>query len=89
MRQLRKRYNLSQKQLAGLLNVSAQSVCNWENDNIMPSVEMITRIATHFDVSTDYLLGLDNRSFIEVGDLQEAHLAHIQMIVNDIRRGGQ
>ena len=34
-----------------------QSVSNWENDNIMPSVETLKKAADFFHVSTDYLLG--------------------------------
>lgn len=69
IRKLRKTQNLNQVQLATALNVSKQTVSNWENNNIMPSVEMLTAIAQFFSVSTDYLLELDNRTYIEVSGL--------------------
>lgn len=52
---LRQSHELSQIQLAQKLGVSKQSVSNWENDNIMPSIEMLEKIADFFEVSTDYL----------------------------------
>ena len=62
IRLLRKSQDLSQVELAGRLGVSKQSVSNWENGNILPSIDMLVKISTVFNVSTDYILGLDNRS---------------------------
>ena len=60
LRYLRQSKELSQVQLAEKLGVKKQSVSNWENDNVIPSVEMLERIAEYFNVSTDYLLGREN-----------------------------
>ena len=81
---LRLSYNLNQVQLAGELNVSKQTISNWENNNILPSIEMLIKIACFFSVSTDYLLELDSRRYIEVTDLTDEQLAHVQQIINDI-----
>ncbi|MCB6415370.1 helix-turn-helix domain-containing protein [Faecalimonas umbilicata] len=81
---LRLSYNLSQVQLAGELSVSKQTISNWENNNILPSIEMLIKIARFFSVSTDYLLELDGRHYIEVTGLSDAQLAHIQQIIKDI-----
>ena len=81
---LRLSYNLSQVQLADQLNVSKQTVSNWENNNILPSIEMLVNISSFFSVSTDYLLELENRSYIEVTGLSNVQLAHVQQIINDI-----
>ena len=50
----------------------------------LPSIEMLIKIAQFFSESTDYLLELDDRKYIEVTELSETHLAHIQQIINDI-----
>lgn len=81
---LRLSYNLSQVQLAGDLNVSKQTVSNWENNNILPSIEMLIKISNFFSVSTDYLLELDTRRYLEITNLSDKQLAHIQQIINDI-----
>lgn len=85
IQQLRKSRNLSQVQLANALNVSKQTVSNWENNNIMPSVEMLLSIARYFSVSTDYLLELTDKSYIEVTGLSPNELAHVQQIIDDIK----
>ena len=84
VKSLRLSHNLSQVQLANALNVSKQTVSNWENNNILPSIEMLIKISRYFSVSADFLLELDNRSDIEVTGLSEIHLAHIQQIIQDI-----
>lgn len=84
IRNLRLSNNLSQVQLAQKLDVSKQTVSNWENNNILPSIEMLIKISDYFSVSTDYLLELDNRKYLEVTGLSDNHLAHIQQIISDI-----
>ena len=88
IRALRKSRKMSQVELASQLNVTKQSVCNWENDNIQPSIEMLVRLAGIFSVSTDYLLGLDkgNGVFIDATGLSGEEVAHVQQIVDDLRR---
>ena len=48
IRLLRQSRNISQVELAKRLNVTKQSVSNWENDNIQPSIEMLLKIAEFF-----------------------------------------
>ena len=84
IRELRVAQGYSQVTLAKRLGVSKQAVSNWENDNIQPSIEMLIAISRFFMVSTDYLLGIDNKKYIEVSMLTEKQIAHIQMIIEDI-----
>ena len=85
VKSLRLSHNLSQVQLANALNVSKQTVSNWENNNILPSIEMLVKISQFFSVSTDYLLELDSRSYIEVTGLTDVQLAHVRQIIDDIK----
>lgn len=85
IRALRLERGLTQTELARRLNVSKQSLSNWENDNILPSVEAVTLIARFFGVSIDSLLGLDERTYIEVTGLTRTEIAHIQMLIDDLR----
>lgn len=85
IKNLRQSRSLNQVQLAVSLNVSKQTVSNWENNNILPSIEMLVKISQFFSVSTDYLLELDSRSYIEVTGLTDVQLAHIRQIIDDIK----
>lgn len=85
LEKLRNAYNLTQTQLADELCVTKQTVSNWENGNILPSVDTLIRICNFFNVSTDYILGLDNKNYIEVSNLSLEVISHIQQIINDIK----
>ena len=76
----------SQVHLAEKLNISKQTVSNWENDNIQPSIEMLVRIAKLFHVSTDYLLGLSNAPTLNVEGLPSSFVAHITQIIEDYKQ---
>lgn len=82
IKRLRNAYNLSQKKLADTLHVSKQTVSNWENGNIAPSVEMLMKIAAFFRVSTDFLLGLDDKAYLDISELPLEKICLIQQIVN-------
>ncbi len=81
--ELRMAHGWNQVQLAEKLNITKQTVSNWENDNIQPSVEMLVRIAKLFRVSTDYLLGLDDTPNINIDGLPLSFVAHIAQIIDD------
>lgn len=76
---------LNQVEMAKILGVTKQSVSNWENENIMPSVDMLIKLSQFFNVSTDYLLGLTENHALNTEGLSEIQIAHIQNIINDIR----
>ena len=91
---LRQSKELSQVQLAEKLGVKKQSVSNWENNNIMPSVDMLVKIADFFQVSADYLLGRepvesDSIRFLDVTGLTSHQIEHICFVIDDLRNNSQ
>ena len=60
IKELRLDQKLTQKELAKKLNTSNSSVCDWEKGRSQPYLQTLVNIATLFDVSTDYLLGLSD-----------------------------
>ena len=75
---------LSQVALANALGVTKQCVSNWENDNILPSIEMLTRLADLFSVSCDELLGRSNDSVVSLNGLSPEVQAHVRAIVKSL-----
>ena len=78
--------NYSQVEIAEKLSVTKQTISNWENNNIQPSVDMLVKIADLFGVSTDYLLGREIVPRIDVSGLTQVQIQHLNMIINDIRK---
>jgi len=83
--ELRIAHGWSQVQLAQKLNITKQTVSNWENENIQPSVEMLIRLSGLFRVTADYLLGMDDLKRIDVSDLPTTFVAHLVQIIDDYR----
>ena len=55
IKELRMRYNLSQKDFASKLSLTPGNVGAWEKDLKKPSYEILIQIAKEFDVSLDWL----------------------------------
>ena len=86
LKALRCSINFTQVDLAKELNVTKQCVSNWENNNIMPSIEMLIKLADLFGVSTDFLLERDNRRSLDTTGLTDTQCAHLNLIIRDILR---
>lgn len=54
--ELRKEKNISQEELADLLDVSRQSISKWENDKAYPEMTRLLFMSDFFAVSLDYLM---------------------------------
>ena len=60
LRELRQDKRLSMKQLAKELNTTDAAISNWENEINEPKISYLVSIAQFFNVSADYLLGLED-----------------------------
>ncbi len=54
---LREKNNLSQKELANILNIANSTLSQYESGDRVPSDDIKIKIADYFNVSLDYLLG--------------------------------
>ena len=86
IKRIRLANKLSQVQMARMLGVSKQSVSNWENDNMVPSIAMMRKICNQFSCSADYLLELDGDKHLKISttNLTLEQIAHIQQLVDDL-----
>ena len=60
IRELRKETNISQSDLAKALNVRQTAISRWELCENEPDIKTIIALAKHFNVTADYLLGLED-----------------------------
>lgn len=60
LKELRKEKGYSQIDIANFFNVSKVTISSWELDKQEPCIEDIKKLATIFQVSTDYLLGYES-----------------------------
>lgn len=86
IKEMRIKFGWNQVDLAKRLNITKQTVSNWENDNIQPSVDMLIKIAGVFRVSTDYLLGLDDIPRLDTSGLPQSVVAHLSLLISDYKK---
>lgn len=84
IKKLRSARGLNQVEFAKLMGVSKQCVSNWENDNVIPSIDMLLKMATFFNVTTDYILGRTETKTLDVSRLTDQQIGHISNVINDI-----
>lgn len=86
IKELRTSMGLNQIQFGRKLFVTKQCISNWENGNIQPSIDMLIRISQTFSVSTDYLLGLNDKPTLSAEGLTSEQILHLRAIIDDIRK---
>ena len=59
IKSLRRAANMTQEKLAELLSISPQAVSRWETDVAMSDISLLPPLANLFNVTTDYLLGME------------------------------
>lgn len=60
IKNLRVEKGLTQQKVADYLNIDRSNYSKYERGKLEPNVEMIVSLANFYDVSADYLLGLEN-----------------------------
>lgn len=66
LRELRQEKKLSMKQLSIQIKATDGAISNWENDINEPKISYLVKLAVFFDVSADYLLGLEDETGAKV-----------------------
>ena len=61
IRELRKEHNLTHEDLGRLLNTTKQYYSKYETTDIQLPIEHLITLAEFYGVTTDYILGLDNK----------------------------
>ena len=62
IKELRAETGLNQGELAKAINTTQRNISNWENGINEPDFRMLISLAQYFDVSVDYLLGLEEET---------------------------
>lgn len=66
IKELRGKLNLTQKEFAEKLSLSNATITAWEKDAKKPSYDVLIQLATTFNVSLDWLCGIDNSDDIKI-----------------------
>jgi len=81
IKSLREQQNMTQSDLAKQLGITRSSVNAWEMGISVPSTQYIVELAYIFNVSTDYLLGVNTTSTVNVAGLSDKDIELINSII--------
>ena len=82
IKELREKQNLTQSGLAKKLNITRSAVNAWEMGISVPNVEKLVELSSLFNVSVDYLLGINNSFNINISNLSEEEQKLVLNLVN-------
>ena len=85
LKNLRKDAGLTQKELADKVGGTNSTISFYEQEERSPSVDMIIRLSKIFNVSVDYLLGIDQKRNINLSGLKEEDIQLIQCMVEHLK----
>lgn len=87
LKELRQQAGLTQKQLADRLWLSKATVSYYEQSLRYPSPEILVKLAGVFHVTTDYLLGIeDKKQTIDVTDLSDEDIDFLENAAKLLRK---
>lgn len=82
---LREARGWTQAELARRMNMTRNGINSWEQGLSMPSPPSLVDLAKLFSVSTDYLLGVENHSTVNVTGLNEEDVALLAQLADRLR----
>lgn len=88
LRELRISNNIYQAELGKILNVTGQTILNWENGIFEPKISQLILLAECFNVTIDYLVEkpTGNDVVVDLSGLNENEITHIKLIVDDFKK---
>lgn len=78
---LRKNSGMTQEELGNCVGLSKAVVSKYENGMGYPTLDMLLKIAQHFGVTTDYLLGSEKGRTLDLSELTDSQAEAVQRIV--------
>lgn len=86
LKKLRIANGMTQTDLAEKLNITYQTVGNWEQNVSLPSIDILKELTKIFGVTSDYLLGLDQITSIDANGLTEEQIGAVKVIIDFIKK---
>lgn len=83
---LRTKKGLTQTQLAERLWLNKSIISAYENEQRMPSLDVLVKLSYEFNVSIEYLLGIKKNKTIDVSDLTDEQITTLNSVIEQFRK---
>lgn len=85
LKTLRIKENMTQAQLAVKIGLTKSVISAYENGIRMPSYDVLIRLSEIFKVSTDYLLGIENKQEIDLSGLTPEEVSALMALIKAMK----
>ncbi|MCI9486837.1 MAG: helix-turn-helix transcriptional regulator [Lachnospiraceae bacterium] len=85
LKRLRRKNDMTQEQLSRRLGLTKSVISAYETGMRMPSYDVLIAIARIFKVTTDFLLGVEQKQEVDFSGLTEAEKAAILNLIKAIK----
>ncbi len=86
IKQLRIQKSLTQDQAAQRLWVTKSTISAYEMGTKYPSLDMLIKLAAMYNVTTDYLLGVDKKRQIDITGLTPKQVEIINILIDELKK---
>lgn len=86
IKRAREQAGLTQDKLADLIGVSREAIARWETGDTEPKLKHLIALAEQLKVSADFLLGLEEETWIDQLGLSDDARNALVKLVNEIRK---
>lgn len=86
LKTLRLRKNMTQAQLAQKLGLTKSVISAYETGLRLSSYDILIHIARIYNVSTDYLLGIEQKQEIDLSGLSQEEIDALMNLINAMKR---
>lgn len=86
LKNLRTSKGLTQTQLAQRLWLNKSIISAYENETRTPSLEVLIKLSNEFNVSMEYLLGIEREKTIDISGLTEEQITVVSSLVDLLRK---
>lgn len=85
IKMLRESNDLTQSELAKQLGLTRSSINAWEMGLSIPSTQYIVELSKLFNVSSDFILGIENKAVISVEGLSNKEVIALKQVADCFR----
>lgn len=86
LKTIRLKENMTQAQLAQKLGLTRSVISAYETGLRLPSYDILIHIAKIYNVSTDYLLGLEHKQEIDLSGLSQDEVNALLNLINAMKK---
>lgn len=86
LKSLRKKENMTQAQLAQKLGLTKSVISAYETGLRLPSYDILICIAKIYNVSTDYLLGIEHKQNIDLSGLSQEEIDALLQLIKAMKK---